>query len=354
MPYGASKSDVSQLKDNCVMFSLLSEDQLVDMEMHDAIRTYSIEDRESMTFRGGTGKDDYYALSGNALYRIDQGEEATLDRHGASGCKPLYVGGGSAITITAKGPATICRTDHEQIDYMISWEALIDNLESKESDIYKWLTHLRNPAVFMKLPFENVVEAVRKMRPVEVKAGDEIITQGETGETFFVIESGKADVWQQGLYDDEQKLVARLRPGDHFGDEALIIDGTRNASVRMTADGTLLTLEKANFDKLIQSPLIERVNAETGKRLIDEGRVVLDVRYEEEFRDTHLPNVTLIPLFQLRDRLDELDKEKAYLVYCFGGKRSAVATMIMRQHGIDAACLQGGIRDWPYEAVSEY
>jgi predicted sulfurtransferase len=52
--------------------------------------------------------------------------------------------------------------------------------------------------------------------------------------------------------------------------------------------------------------------------------------------------------------MDELDKSKKYIVYCHGGSRSAIATLIMTQNQIDVISLEGGIRNWPFETQSVY
>ncbi len=206
----------------------------------------------------------------------------------------------------------------------------------------------------MQLPFENVVSAFEKMVPVSMDAGSEVIRQGEPGDLFYLLEEGEAEVWKSGPYDDEQQFVCKLGPGDQFGEEALVSGGTRNATIRLTRDSKLLTLAKDDFDDLIKAHLVEEVDIAVAKAMMESGRVMLDVRYEEEWEDAHIPDVKLLPLHELRDRLDELDRGARYITYCLSGKRSAVAAMIMKQHGFDTVCMRNGLRDWPYETVAEY
>jgi rhodanese-related sulfurtransferase len=78
------------------------------------------------------------------------------------------------------------------------------------------------------------------------------------------------------------------------------------------------------------------------------------VRYSEEFDEHHIPGATLIPLYELRNRMNELDKGKKYIVYCHGGARSAIATLILTQNQFDVLSLEGGIRSWPFETQSVY
>ena len=348
MTYGSYRKPIQQLTDRCALFSALSDRHLLELEAEDSIRTYALEDGESLVLKGGAGKDAVFILEGAMAYASVENGSGTLDVRSTS-CRPLTLRATGAVTFMARGRATLCRADHDHLDYMLGWKTLVDQLEPETNDVHARLVSLRHPAVFMRLPFENVEEAFRRMRSIEVTAGQEVVKQGDPGDRFYAIETGRAEVWQQGLYDDEQQKVAEIGTGSHFGDEALVTGGTRNATVRMTEGGRLLVLSKSDFDALIHKPLVQEVEASIAKALIDSGYQVIDVRYEEEFADEHLPKVTLIPLPELRHRMSELDGDAKYLTYCFSGKRSAVASMIMRQCGFDAVCLAGGIRDWPYD-----
>ena len=130
--------------------------------------------------------------------------------------------------------------------------------------------------------------------------------------------------------------------------------GTRNASVRMIKEGELLGLDKDDFDELIAEPTLKEVDASTTLALIENGYKILDVRYEEEYDEEHIPGCTLIPLPELRARLGELDKNQDYITVCLSGKRSAVAAMILKQNDYKAIGLKDGLRDWPGEMVDEY
>nr|WP_256857590.1 cyclic nucleotide-binding domain-containing protein [Solemya velum gill symbiont] len=192
------------------------------------------------------------------------------------------------------------------------------------------------------------------MESVDVKSGEAVMNQGDTGDFFYIIRKGTAEVWQQGLYDNEQKLVAKLETGDHFGEEALVTGGARNASVKMTSNGNLLRLNREDFQELITQQTIEEVDIDKAHQLLSQGCKMLDVRYQEEYEESHVPGVQLIPLPELRNRLDELEPDTQYIASCLSGKRSAVAAMILKQHGFNVLVLEHGLRDWPYEMVSEF
>ena len=79
--------------------------------------------------------------------------------------------------------------------------------------------------------------------------------------------------------------------------------------------------------------------------LLAEG-FLLDVREPHEFAAGHLPRALNIPLGQLRERLDELPRDRDLTVYCGVGQRAYYATRVLTQHGFRAANLAGGYRTW--------
>lgn len=76
-----------------------------------------------------------------------------------------------------------------------------------------------------------------------------------------------------------------------------------------------------------------------------DGATVLDVRTQGEWDAGHLDGAVLIPLDELRDRLDEVPAGPV-VVHCAVGLRGHLATRILRQHGVDARNLDGGWRTW--------
>lgn len=73
---------------------------------------------------------------------------------------------------------------------------------------------------------------------------------------------------------------------------------------------------------------------------------LLDVRDEEEFAEGHLPGATNIPLAELRRDFSALPKDRPVVAYCKVGQRGYYAVRFLRQHGIDARNVTGGILTW--------
>ena len=80
-------------------------------------------------------------------------------------------------------------------------------------------------------------------------------------------------------------------------------------TVVMKEDSTLSVLGKKDFDELISNPLIKTVNQKVAKSLLDTGYIPIDVRYPEEYDDSHIPGAISIYDAQFDKNLDKLPKD---------------------------------------------
>ena len=74
--------------------------------------------------------------------------------------------------------------------------------------------------------------------------------------------------------------------------------------------------------------------------------VVLDVRSADEYRSGHIPGAKLIPLNEIRSRLNELPKDEQILCVCRSGARSSSAVGHLTGAGFNAVNLSGGMMSW--------
>ena len=74
-----------------------------------------------------------------------------------------------------------------------------------------------------------------------------------------------------------------------------------------------------------------------------ESLSVLDVREVEEFETLHLEGARNLPLSQLADTYEQLDKTQPYYVICKSGIRSARACQFLAEHGYEVVNVQGGM-----------
>lgn len=96
------------------------------------------------------------------------------------------------------------------------------------------------------------------------------------------------------------------------------------------------------------------ISIDESKKLINDGEVtlILDVRNEDEFAEGHLKNAIQIPVKELKENLNDIEKfkDELVLVYCRSGKRSAEAVDILKENGFkNLVHMKDGISKWDGE-----
>jgi rhodanese-related sulfurtransferase len=246
-------------------------------------------------------------------------------------------------------PSTYLVIDGQRLDDFLSNRQETKSLEALDDGVRERVASLIKAEPFKPLSFEHICRCAEAMQPQEVEAGEDIVVQGEKGDFFYVIESGAAEVLR-AVAGRPAVSVAKLGPGASFGEEALLKGEPRNATVRMTEPGRLLKIAKGDFDRLLTSELLREIAPEEARVHLDQNRAsLIDCRFEEEWELWRLKNARLIPLEEIRERARGLDKSREYIVYCRTGRRSRAAAFLLRQAGLNALSLKGGIAAWPYE-----
>jgi rhodanese-related sulfurtransferase len=205
------------------------------------------------------------------------------------------------------------------------------------------MTMLLQTKAFHKIPPANIQAIFMRMQQINYKAGDVILKQGAEGDYFYVLTRGSALVTRETPLSKDGIKLAELRVGDTFGEEALISDAKRNATVTMRTDGAVMRLGKEDFKRLLNEPMLEWVDFADAQRIIQEGGEWLDVRLPSEFENHHLDNAVNIPLYFIRLKLNALDQRKKYVVCCDTGRRSSAGAYILSERGYQAYVLRGGI-----------
>jgi len=93
---------------------------------------------------------------------------------------------------------------------------------------------------FASLPDDELDAVARIASGVDVAQGDALTTEGDFGHALFVVESGTADVTQDGV------RIGTVGAGDVVGEIAVLASGRRTASVVATSPLTLLSLFKTD------------------------------------------------------------------------------------------------------------
>ncbi len=88
------------------------------------------------------------------------------------------------------------------------------------------------------------------------------------------------------------------------------------------------------------------ISREEAQKLVADGAQLVDVRADHEWEMGRIEGATHLPLAELADRVDALDKGRPVVLYCRGGNRSTMATEALAAEGYDAAKLSEGIVGW--------
>jgi rhodanese-related sulfurtransferase len=253
----------------------------------------------------------------------------------------------------------LLRVNDDLLDRMVTWDQFAHQTDLKpmalregtESAVKRFLNsgmfsaeNLSN-SPFAYLPSANIGKLLDRIEAVAVWDKDVIIREGEEGDYYYLIESGRAQVTR--VIGGANLVLAELKAGDVFGEEALISDTKRNATVTMKSNGVLLRLKKQDFMELMQEPLLHRISYQDAKQKVAQGAVWLDVRHPPEYRHDKLPGAINVPLNDIRNAIGVLNKATPYIAYCQSGRRSAAAAFILAQAGYDVFVLENGLWSVP-------
>ncbi len=118
-----------------------------------------------------------------------------------------------------------------------------------DNDIPQYAALLRQQYLFQGLNDAQIAHVVNRLQRVLVEPGDEIIAQGDVGDSFYIIFSGRVKVTR--WYSGSERLLNVLGPGDYFGEEALLFDRPRSARIVAIEPVELLRLDRDAFLELM-------------------------------------------------------------------------------------------------------
>ena len=207
-----------------------------------------------------------------------------------------------------------------------------------------WMTRILQSPLYTNISVENIQKIFSKIESIDVSEGDVIVNQGDNGDYYYIIQSGRCQISRKPTPTAQDINLAQIREGDAFGEEAIIANTKRNASVAMLTDGRLMRLSKDDFVELILFSILQKVDFETAQAIEDKGAIWLDVRYPDEYQDYSLEGSINIPLNLLRLQVGKLDRSKQYITCCDSGSRCSIAAFILAQHGYDVYQLNSGLK----------
>ena len=212
--------------------------------------------------------------------------------------------------------------------------------EDSESD---WMLRFLQSPAFLRLPTDNIQQLLMKLQEFPVKAGQAIISQGESDDGYFIVKQGRCAVARRPAPKAEEVRLAVLGPGDGFGEEALITHGKRNATVTAKEDCVLMRLDKKDFNQLLVEPMLVFIDHASMMEKVKAGAALIDVRTNKEFTDNGIKGALNIPLSMLRVKAKDLNVTREHIVYCNDANLSSAAAFLLAQQSLQVYVLEGGL-----------
>ena len=249
------------------------------------------------------------------------------------------------VSARAEKRLLIARIDAHLVDVFLTLDesSCAEVIEIDAEDDQDWMTRMLQSKVFAKIPPSKIQAMLMKLESVELQAGDVVIRQGDVGDYFYTIQEGRCAVTSKASPDAEEQLLVEFSSGDSFGEDALVSDVRRNATVTMLTDGVLKRLSKEDFVGLLKEPLVRRVDHIQALAMVEAGAVWIDVRTSEEHERGAIEDSVNIPLSDLREEMPELVFNAKYVLCCDTGNRSDSAAFFLGHKGFDVYVLKGGI-----------
>ncbi len=324
----------------------------------------------------GLKKDNLHALvkktgveelaAGDTLFKEGDSEKRTIfvlsgsiELHENGEVVKVIVGGTEAArnaiapllprryTAIAADAVEFISVDSDLLDVMLTWDQTgsyeVAELRGEDSSTDDWMTTLLQTKAFYNIPPANIQAIFMRLQQVNFKAGDVVLKQGEEGDYFYVITRGRCVVTRETPLNKEGIRLAELTVGHTFGEEALISEAKRNATVSMETDGTLMRLRKEDFRTLLNEPMLEWIDQEQADKIIADGGQWLDVRLPSEFEAYKKDGAINVPLYFIRLKLKTLDPDTKYIVCCDTGSRSSAGAFILNERGFQTYVLKGGL-----------
>lgn len=156
-----------------------------------------------------------------------------------------------AATIVAKENCILFALDRETFNHIVKDAA------AKKREKYE--TFLGKVELLESMdPYERS-KIADALKPYRFKINEYVVKEGESGDTFFFVEEGEAIATKVLQPGKAPEIVYKYKPGDYFGELALLRETPRAASIIAVTDLSVVALDRLSFKRLI-GPLEDILN----------------------------------------------------------------------------------------------
>ena len=242
----------------------------------------------------------FYLVSGTVRLFSPQRE---LQAQAPQAHRPLYPGCAAMLTL---GPVRLLHVDTAPIAFLLGTAQSSATAVGPDA----WQRRFMNSPLLQRLDagvWQQLLSALDE-RPFD--AGQHLVIEGAAAHDFFVLKCGHAAVRRRG------QTVAHLGPGDFFGEDALLMNARRNATVVATRQGSILRLPKDRFTALLADNVVRFVKHAGEGETLDIGQAGA--------------------LARLREAIPSLDPGRRYHIVGGELRERALAAFLLTQKGFDA------------------
>ena len=237
--------EAAQLIDALPAFDDLPEEVLSDLAGRVRLR---ILHTGEPVFRQGDQPDAFYIVRRGTVRIEDEDPETsdtriirTMGRGESFGEMGLLGGHRRQATVRAIDEVELFEVDKGTFDRLLA-----DDMRAPEfGHTMQALAELRELSVFHGLDSEQLNDILEHGEWIAAGHGDQLVTQGEPGDRFYVIESGRAEIIRDGAVMDS------VSKGMYFGEVALLRDVPRTATVVASTPMRLFALDREGFELVV-------------------------------------------------------------------------------------------------------
>lgn len=119
--------------------------------------------------------------------------------------------------------------------------------EDSRSPIRKLRDCLQSVDFLRQLKLDELDKLMEALKRRVCPAGNTVIKQGDPGDAFYMISTGRVGVW------NKNKLLVERHAGEYFGESALVSEAPRAATVKAVVETELYVLYKEDFKKILMA-----------------------------------------------------------------------------------------------------
>jgi len=245
----------NSLADNFIFASLSDSERrnLIDAMVMEKVSASTI-----IIQQGEVGDYFYVVEGGDVSFYVDNRHVGTCSRGGSFGELALLYNCPRAATCKATTTCTLWKVDQKTFRYMLA-----NNSANQQKDIY---TVLRKVPFLSELEDPIISKIADVLTLVTFPKGERIINKGDVGEVFYILRDGIVKVHDIG-FGASQYVDQFLKPGDWFGERALLTGEPRIANCSAESACSTLCLSRETFEKTL-GPLQDLIDHAMKKRVL--------------------------------------------------------------------------------------